>query len=85
MAAQTTDGLVYPFHYNYNLAGGVTSLTLPSGRVVTTSYDSARRPSMIRGALGGVNTNYATGLAYATHGAVQLLTLGTGQAPFPCL
>src|SRR5207248_10061662 len=44
-STQTTDGHPYTFSYGSNLAGSLTSETYPSGRVVTTSYDTAERVS----------------------------------------
>jgi YD repeat-containing protein len=35
-SSQQMDGQTYAFSYTYNLAGGLTSETYPSGRVVTT-------------------------------------------------
>jgi RHS repeat-associated protein len=79
LATQTTGGQAYTFGYEYNLADGIKKLTLPSGRVVTTTYDATSgRPSTVQGALSGVNTNYVTSLTYAPQGAVQQMALGNG-------
>ncbi len=40
---QTTAGQSYTMLYQYNLAGGVTSMAYPSGRVVRTEYDKTGR------------------------------------------
>ena len=66
----------------YNLMGQLSTMTYPSKKVVTTTYDGAGR---ISGVVAGA-TAYATltttptqGLyAYAENGAIQALTLGNG-------
>jgi RHS repeat-associated protein len=50
---KTVNGTVYPIGYGYNLAGSVTSLTYPSGRVIAPSYDAIGRLSAV--ANGGTN------------------------------
>ena len=40
---QTTVGQTYSMVYGYDLAGYLVSETYPSGRVVTTTYDTAGR------------------------------------------
>jgi YD repeat-containing protein len=47
-ANQVTDGQTYVMSYGYNLAGGRTSMTYPSGRVITTGYDDAGRLAGVR-------------------------------------
>lgn len=42
-ATQTTSGAPYAFTYSYNLIDEITSMTMPSGTVVTTGYDSLGR------------------------------------------
>lgn len=46
---QTTDGQSYGMSYQYNLAGDMTSETYPSGRVITTGYDTAGRLASVNG------------------------------------
>jgi len=76
-SSQATSQQTYIFtNYSYNLAGGLTSLTYPSGRMVNTSYDGAGRFSGVT--LGGTNAPYVSGMAYTPHGAVQQMTLGNG-------
>jgi RHS repeat-associated protein len=80
-STQTTDGQSYPMSYQYNLAGGMTSETYPSGRVVATEYDSAGR---IAGVKKDPTTYYAGGtsgsglIGYSSHGAMNSLKLGNG-------
>jgi RHS repeat-associated protein len=47
-----TAGQTYNFAYAYNLAGGLKSETLPSGRVITNIYDGANRTNQVTGTLG---------------------------------
>ena len=83
-ATQTTSGQAYSFTYNYNLLDGVTRMTMPSGRVVTTTYDGFGRPFGISGLLGSTTTNYAQGVSYAPHGAIQLIGLANGLFEQTC-
>lgn len=46
-------GPAYTTSLQYNLAGGVTRQTYPSGRAVSYTYDAAGRPSAFGGDLGG--------------------------------
>ena len=55
----------YPLSYAYNLAGELTSVTYPSGRVVTQNLDAIGRLSSIVGNLNSVNTTYASGFAFS--------------------
>ena len=50
-STQTTAGSAFPFIYAYDLAGGLLQETYPSGRVVTTTYDDAERPTGVTGSL----------------------------------
>jgi len=70
--------------YAYDLAGDMTSLTYPSGRTITYTYDSAGRPSDAQDIAN--NINYAigtcqngissTGVCYAPNGAVTQVKNG---------
>jgi YD repeat-containing protein len=61
----------YTFGYGYNLAGALTSLTYPSGHMVSTTYDGANRPLTVsRGSL-----QYASVSQYAPHGGLRNWTL----------
>ncbi len=56
-------GPAYQMSSAYNLAGGVTSQTYPSGRTVNNSYDGAGRLKTFTGNLGdGTARTYATGV-----------------------
>ena len=70
--------------YTYNLAGALTSEQYPSGRKVTTGYDTAGRPSSVSGALAGVNTAYVQSVAYAPHGGINQIKLQSGLYEETC-
>ena len=72
-------GTSYPIQYAYNLAGELTQITYPSGRVVTPSYDAAGRLNQIASA----GTNYLSQAAYNAAGETLGFTYGNGvQASF---
>jgi RHS repeat-associated protein len=66
----------YTIGYQYNLAGEVTSLTYPSGRVVQPSYDAIGRLS----SLSSGTTTYASSFSYNSAFAPTNLTMGNGVA-----
>ena len=75
-STQTT-GSSYDFSYSYNLANALTSVTYPSQRAVSYTYDSLGRIATVNGAAaGGSNTPYASGISYASHGPIAQVTLG---------
>ena len=80
---QQTDNLNYGFSYGYNLAGGMTSETYPSGRQVLTEFDSAGRAAGVKaGALyyaGASPTDTVNRIQYAAHGAISAMKLGNGK------
>jgi RHS repeat-associated protein len=71
----------YNFSYSYNFAGSLISETYPSGRVVTTNYDGANRPSSFSGSLSGVSTNYIAAAKYWPHGGVYYYARGGNSDP----
>jgi len=75
-SAQATLGQTYATVYAYDLADSLISEAYPSGRVINTAYDQAERPSTVSGTLGVAAKNYATGIAYAPHGAMRLYGFG---------
>lgn len=78
--SQVTDGQPYIMSYEYNLAGGMTSQTYPSGRIVTSEYDDAGRLAGIKANgqfyAGGAASDATNRLQYAAHGAVSKMRLG---------
>jgi RHS repeat-associated protein len=70
------NGTTYTIGYGYNLAGAVTSLTYPSGRVVQPSYDAIGRLS----ALVSGTTTYASSFTYNSAFQPTNFTMGNGVA-----
>jgi YD repeat-containing protein len=67
---QTVDALpAFIFHYDW-VPAGLAAMKYPSGRVVSTSYDSAGRPSGV--------TGYASAVQYAPHGVLSGMTFANG-------
>jgi RHS repeat-associated protein len=80
---RTTNGVTKAFNYTYNLIGGLATLSYPSGRMITYTYNDAGRLFTGKDVSGGVN--YATGpcagtggpgACYEPHGALQSMTYG---------
>ena len=73
----------YNLSRTYNLAGGVTSETYPSGRVVNYSYNSAGQLNSFTGRLGGLtgtggsDLSYAADLKYNSRGQMIRESFGT--------
>lgn len=53
-------------------------MTLPSGRVVTTAYDTAGRAAGVTGVYNAASTTYASGFSYWPNGMSKSLLLGNG-------
>jgi YD repeat-containing protein len=67
----------------YNLAGGMTSETYPSGRTVNYEYDDAGRTTGFKGNLGdGTARNYATEMTYLPAGQLTKEALGKPSAGY---
>jgi len=49
VSVQQTDSQNYGFGYGYNLAGEMTTETYPSGRVITSGFDTSGRLSSVNG------------------------------------
>jgi RHS repeat-associated protein len=60
--------------------GDMKSITYPSGRTITTSFDSADRPVTVAGSLaGGATTPYtSSGVQYTAHSGISQLITGEG-------
>jgi RHS repeat-associated protein len=59
-------------------------MTMPSGTLVTTTYDSLGRPNTLSGKVGTNTTAYVTSVSYAPHGAAQQIALGNGLTEQTC-
>lgn len=68
----------YQISRGYNLAGGMTSQTYPSGHTVSYSYDAAGRTATFSGNLGdGTTRIYSTNATYSPFGGVSKEQYGT--------
>ena len=76
---QVGAGATFSFGYGYNLAGGLLTETYPSGRVVSTTYDAANRPSGLSANSGAAT--YVRSLAYYGNDSLKQLDLGPASAP----
>jgi hypothetical protein len=76
--SQTTAGSMFGFQYAYNLNGELELEGYPSGRRVRSCYDTAAGPNRVQSVTGSSPSNYASGVTYTPHGAIQSLTLGNG-------
>jgi YD repeat-containing protein len=70
------NGSTYNIGYQYNLAGAVTALTYPSGRVVQQSYDSIGRLSSIASG----STTYVSNFVYNSASGYTNFAMGNGVA-----
>jgi RHS repeat-associated protein len=76
---QITDAQTYTLGYTYNLAGALISEVYPSGRTISTAYDTAGRITSVAGQKSGEPAKtYASALSYTAHGAVRQIQLGNG-------
>lgn len=76
---QITDGQVYPFTYKYNLSGGLTEQTYPSGRIVRNFLDTdGGLSSVTTKAHSGLNKIVASDFDYSATGGVRKMKLGNG-------
>jgi RHS repeat-associated protein len=74
---QVTGGQTFTFpSVVWTPQGQISSITYPSGRVVTTAFDGAGRISTVSGLMNGSPRTYVNGAAYASHGGVSSLPLG---------
>jgi YD repeat-containing protein len=71
---RTTNSVTKSTVYTYNYDGSTATLTYPSGRTITYTYDNAERSLKAEDTANGID--YATGAAYAPQGALQSMTLG---------
>lgn len=76
---QITDGQVYPFTYKYNLSGGLTEQTYPSGRIVRNFLDTDGGLSSVTTiAAGGLLKQVASDFDYSATGGVRKMKIGNG-------
>jgi len=74
-------GQSYTTQRSYNLAGGVTLQTYPSGHTTNYAYDTAGRLNSNTGNIGdGVSRTYAAAISYSAFGGLQQEQFGTQTA-----
>jgi YD repeat-containing protein len=69
----------YPLSYQYNLAGGLTSVADHTGAQVGYAYDRAGRVREVTGAGFGPVTQFASGIEYRAWGGLKKMTYGNGM------
>jgi RHS repeat-associated protein len=84
---RTTNSVQETTGYRYDLGGDLITLTYPSGRVLTYTYDSAGRPSDVQDVPNSINysvgscpngaSNISTGACYAPQGALAQMQNGS--------
>ena len=75
---KVVNGVTYITSYLYNLAGELTQITYPSGRMITQNLDTVGRRSSIVGMLNSVQTTYASGYGYNPAGKLTGFQYGNG-------
>jgi len=77
---RTIAGMTKQIQYAYNLGGLLTSITYPSGRVISYTYSNAARPTEAKDTANSIN--YALSALYAPQGALSSAILGQESASF---
>jgi RHS repeat-associated protein len=72
-------GSASSIEYAYNLAGGLISMTYPSGRVVNTSYDTANRISQLQDVYNGNTSTHASAINYWPNRVMENMNVGHGS------
>jgi len=82
-STQTIGSTSYPFSYGYYMDGSLSSVTYPSGRVVSYelansggSTDLAGRVHRVKSELGAESNYRVKGIEYGSHGLMESMTLG---------
>jgi YD repeat-containing protein len=76
---RTISNVAYPTAYSYNSAGQLASITYPSGRVVSYTYDTMGRISQIDTTKDGVAHTIVSQVHYQPFGGVTSYTNGAGR------
>lgn len=72
------DGVTLALSYGWDENRNLLSMTYPSGRTVTYTYDTNDRPTQVLMSYQSQNTTLASGLAYDPFGPLTGLTTGDG-------
>ena len=76
---RTLNGIAYQSQYALDIEGNLTTLTYPSGHVVTYTHDTLNRVTRVQVDLGSGNTDIVqAGAAYLPNGPLSSLTYGDG-------
>jgi YD repeat-containing protein len=75
---KTVSGVLYTTSYTYNTNNTLTSITFPSGRIVTYILDSAQRISEVQTTSGGPPKTIAASISYLPFGGITGLLYGNG-------
>jgi RHS repeat-associated protein len=75
---KTISGILYTTQYTYNNNNILTSITYPTGRIITYTPDQIGRVSQVSTTLGGNPKILASGITYLPYGGITRLTYGNG-------
>lgn len=75
---KTIDGVLYTTQHTYNNNNILTSITYPSGRVITYTPDQIGRISQVSTTLNGNPKTLASAITYLPYGGITGLTYGNG-------
>ena len=75
---KTINSILYTTQYTYNNNNIFTSITYPSGRVITYTPDQIGRISQVSTTLNGNPKTLASGITYLPYGGITGLTYGNG-------
>ena len=80
IAASThvTNGQTFPFAYTYNVAGGLETMSYPSGRQVTNCYSAVGRVTTLGNGAVGSSSSFVSNALYAPDGQLAQMLLGNG-------
>jgi hypothetical protein len=74
---QQTGTVNYQLSASYTLTGAISTLTYPSNRIVTSSYDQTGRLTALTGNLGGASRTYSNNTTYSPIGGITKEQFGT--------
>ena len=75
---KTINSILYTTQYTYNNNNILTSITYPSGRVITYTPDQVGRISQVSTTLGGQPKTLASAITYLPYGGITGLAYGNG-------
>ncbi|MGH8672337.1 MAG: RHS repeat-associated core domain-containing protein, partial [Burkholderiales bacterium] len=78
--SRTLASAVFITQYGYDSAGRMTSITYPSGRVVSYTLDTLGRIAQVGTTQGGTTQTIVSNVAYQPFGGVKSFVFGNGQS-----